>query len=130
MIDIRPARPDDLPQLLALLRAEGMDNQRHGQFSPPVLVAADHDRIVGMVAALVGPPVAYITEFAVDPEYRTRGRNAVPLSLMHSMETLLRTIGCSMWGAFVANGNPLQHILSRWPGAQMAGEGQQWIKTL
>jgi ribosomal protein S18 acetylase RimI-like enzyme len=99
----------------------------YSEFTPPVLVAVVDDRVVGMISALVGKPMTYISELAVHPEYE---RKALASSLVYSMETLLRTIGVKAWCAFVREDRDLNTYLKQWPGAENVGTGESWTRKL
>ena len=131
MIDIRPARADDIVPIVALMRAEGMCLQdlNYEYLSPPVLVAVTDGRIVGVISALLGQPVAYMATLVVDSSAHL-GRGRIGELLIHCMETWLRALGCTAWAAFFVDGGDLQHLLPHWPGAIGREKGQQWVKAL
>jgi amino-acid N-acetyltransferase len=72
-LSIRPATPDDLPDVLALLAACGLPAAGVEDHIKTFLVARDGERLVGCSGSEPHQFAALIRSVAVDPEYRSIG---------------------------------------------------------
>ena len=70
---VRPARPDDLPRVEALLRASDLPLDGVAEALPTFVVAEYEGRLVGVAGLECCRENALLRSVAVDPEWRSRG---------------------------------------------------------
>ena len=70
---LRPARPDDLPRIEALLRASDLPLDGVAEALPTFVVAEHDGRLVGVAGLECCRENALLRSVAVDPEWRSRG---------------------------------------------------------
>ena len=126
---IRPAVPADFPRLRALLADNGqmIEGVDYATFSPPCLVLVRSAAVVGFIQALVGRPVAVITDLAIDPAHHRKGYG---VRLLSHMDTLLRDYGVTAWVAYAGSKKTtVQRALTKY-GAASQGDGTGYVRRL
>jgi N-acetylglutamate synthase-like GNAT family acetyltransferase len=128
-VTIRPARPEDVPALAALLRDTGiaLEEVPYDDFSHPTLVAEAGGRVVGMLQCLLGKPCSVMTEMAVVPDYQHQG---IGQALLSEMEDFLRSLGVTTWLAYSGEKRTaVKTALERY-GATCSGRGFAFVRTM
>jgi N-acetylglutamate synthase-like GNAT family acetyltransferase len=128
-VTVRPATADDIDAIHSLIRRCGLHDSAlcYDDFTPPVFVAVDDDRVVGFVQALLGKPASVIMDMAVAPEYEHRG---VGRALATALEDLMRSLGLTAWVTVVSNGRPrMQRGIEQW-GALKRADARTYTRSL
>lgn len=128
-IRIRPLRPSDYGDVIALLAASGMNPHTRGRDSPAAfrrqlaahpttyLGAFAGDDLVGCVFGTHDSRKAWINRLAVDPESRRRG---IATRLVRECERRLRRQGMDMFAALIDANNRASAALFRSLGYDVA----------
>lgn len=126
---IRPARQDDVPQIVELLRDNGLliEGVTYTAFSSPCLVDDRKGVLVGFVQAHLGYPYAVVTEIAVAPSMQNRG---IAVHLIEHLETVLQCAGMTAWAAYSGGKRGSFHDQLERYGARCTGEGRAFVRVL
>ena len=126
---IRPARPDDVPQIMALMHYNGLavEEVTYATFTPPCLVDDRNGVLAGFIQAHLGHPYAIVTEIAVAPSMQNKG---VAVRLIEHLETVLRCAGMTAWMAYSGNKRESFHEQLERYGARCTGEGRAFVRVL
>lgn len=124
---IRPATMADLGAIQGLLIENSLvlEGVSYADFSGLVLVAEDDGEVIGFLQALLGKPVAVVTELAIA---RTHQGHGYGVKLIEALELLLRYHGLAAWACYT-NRDDVMKQLDRY-GAQSTGQGMMYVKRL
>jgi ribosomal protein S18 acetylase RimI-like enzyme len=138
-LELRPARPADIPAVLDFWKRAAEDTDRAGSDSPlalerllerdpgALMLAVEGDGIVGSLIAGWDGWRCHLYRFAVDPDRRRQG---IGRALLEAAERRFAGFGGHRADAMVLAGNLVAHPAWAAAGYSPQPEWARWVKPL